>query len=96
MFVIGKSLIPEGHIKDWTKIETSHYRQKSKPQLYRTHDRLISTLRPRTPASKRDSRALELSALSGTRPPQNPGEKWKQRFRAHHVLSWINRCGKVW
>ena len=34
---------------------------------------MIHTLRPSTPASKRDERALELSALSGTNPPQKPG-----------------------
>jgi hypothetical protein len=32
----------------------------------------IVTFKPRTPAFRRPSRALELNAFSGTKPPQKP------------------------
>jgi len=59
---------------------------------------MIHTLRPRTPASKRDERALELSALSGTNPPQKPGQTHKKKRRdlgtQLFFFSVINKCGK--
>lgn len=50
-------------------------------RMLKLHGHITSTLRPRAPASKRDARTLGLSALSGTRPPQKPGEKPKRDLR---------------
>lgn len=61
------------------------YNNIKRPSILRAFFEIIFsgsslTFRPRTPACRRASRELELNALSGTKPPQNPVEAKDENF----------------